>query len=201
VTAAEGKASAVDARRAFVTFAGLRELSASCACELVKVSRRRLGYVGRKNDRGALGAIEGTGSGSSLRFGYRRLHAMLRREGKKIQPQASASALSSARTEAVAEGSPQAAWDRHRRAMQGGISESRVAYDFLFDQCENGRKLKVLTVTDEFTRLCLEIEVEYRMTSAQVAQRCCGCSPSTARRRTFARTTGRSSLPKRSCEC
>lgn len=44
------------------------------------------------------------------------------------------------------------------------------AYDFLFDQCENGRKLKVLTITDEFTRLCLEIEVEHRMTSAYVGR-------------------------------
>jgi putative transposase len=44
------------------------------------------------------------------------------------------------------------------------------AYDFLFDQCENGRKLKVLTITDEFTRICLEIEVEHRMTSAYVGR-------------------------------
>jgi hypothetical protein len=44
------------------------------------------------------------------------------------------------------------------------------AYDFLFDQCENGRKLKILTITDEFTRVCLEIEVEHRMTSAYVGR-------------------------------
>jgi len=44
------------------------------------------------------------------------------------------------------------------------------AYDFVHDQCENGRKLKVLTVEDEFTRLCLEIEVEHRMSSAYVGQ-------------------------------
>jgi hypothetical protein len=41
----------VPGRRAFVAFARRRELSASRACELVKVSRRRLGYVSRKEDK------------------------------------------------------------------------------------------------------------------------------------------------------
>ena len=37
-------------RRGFVEFATRRELSASRACELVKVSRRRLGYVSCKKE-------------------------------------------------------------------------------------------------------------------------------------------------------
>jgi transposase InsO family protein len=32
-------------------------------------------------------------------------------------------------------------------------------YDFLKDQCENGRAFRVLTLVDEFTRECLAIEV------------------------------------------
>ena len=44
------------------------------------------------------------------------------------------------------------------------------AYDFVHDVCENGRKLKVLTVEDEFTRRCLAIEVEHRMGGSFVAR-------------------------------
>ena len=36
-------------------------------------------------------------------------------------------------------------------------------YDFLFDQTEDGRRLKILPVVDEFTRECLTLEVERRM--------------------------------------
>ena len=40
----------VAGRRAFVKFAMTRKLSARRACELVKVSRRRLRYLSRRND-------------------------------------------------------------------------------------------------------------------------------------------------------
>ena len=38
------------------------------------------------------------------------------------------------------------------------------ALDFAFDQTADGRVLKVLTVTDEFTKTALAIEVERSMT-------------------------------------
>jgi putative transposase len=44
------------------------------------------------------------------------------------------------------------------------------AYDFLEDRTETGRKLRILTIEDEFTRQCLAIEVEHRMNAQFVAQ-------------------------------
>jgi putative transposase len=44
------------------------------------------------------------------------------------------------------------------------------AYDFVHDACQDGRKLKVLTVEDEFTRRCLAIEVERRMPASAVCR-------------------------------
>ena len=41
-------------------------------------------------------------------------------------------------------------------------------YDFIHDGCQNGRKLKLLTVVDEFTRECLAIEVETSLPSKKV---------------------------------
>lgn len=152
-----------------MTFAGLRELSASCACELVKVSRRRLGYLGRKDDAALLARLNELAA-KFPRFGYRRLHAMLRREGRKIN-------LKRVRRLCRMHGLKLSRKVRRKRRGIGiGVPckaeyPNHVwAYDFLFDQCENGRKLKVLTITDEFTRLCLEIEVEHRLTSAQVGR-------------------------------
>lgn len=44
------------------------------------------------------------------------------------------------------------------------------SYDFVEDRTETGRKLRVLTVVDEFTRRCLTVEVEHRMNAKCVAQ-------------------------------
>jgi putative transposase len=37
------------------------------------------------------------------------------------------------------------------------------SYDFVYDSCANGQRLKILTVTDEFTRASLAIEVATRL--------------------------------------
>jgi transposase InsO family protein len=45
------------------------------------------------------------------------------------------------------------------------------AYDFVEDRTHDGRKLRILTVVDEFTRECLAIDVGRRMTSDDVLER------------------------------
>jgi putative transposase len=42
------------------------------------------------------------------------------------------------------------------------------SYDFVFDNCANGQRLKCLTLTDEFTREGLAIDVGARIRSARV---------------------------------
>lgn len=42
------------------------------------------------------------------------------------------------------------------------------AWDFIFDVTTNGRSLKVLSIVDEFTRECLALEVDRRMTATDV---------------------------------
>ena len=44
------------------------------------------------------------------------------------------------------------------------------SYDFLWDRTETGRRLKILTVVDEYTRECLEIRVEPKMDSRHVLE-------------------------------
>jgi putative transposase len=41
-------------------------------------------------------------------------------------------------------------------------------YDFIHDRCANGQRLKILTVTDEFTRESLALEVATRMRAGEV---------------------------------
>ena len=44
------------------------------------------------------------------------------------------------------------------------------SYDFVFDHCANGQQLKCLTVTDEFTKEGLAIDVDGRIRSARTIE-------------------------------
>ena len=44
------------------------------------------------------------------------------------------------------------------------------SYDFVFDHCANRQQLKCLTVTDEFTKEGLAIDVDARIRSARVIE-------------------------------
>ena len=44
------------------------------------------------------------------------------------------------------------------------------SYDFVFDHCANGQQLKCLTVTDEFPKEGLAIDVDGRMRSPRVIE-------------------------------
>ena len=48
------------------------------------------------------------------------------------------------------------------------------SYDFVHDRTHNGRPLKILTVIDEYTRECLSLRIERRMTSEQVLEMLAG---------------------------
>jgi putative transposase len=161
--------SDVAGRRDFVSFALLRKVSSRRACGLARVSRRRLKYASRRKEDGVLERLKELAA-IHPRFGYRRLHAMLRRAGLKVN-------VKRVRRLCVKHGLKLSRKRRRkRRGIGAGVpckAEHRNhvwAYDFLEDRTENGRKLRILTVEDEFTRLCLEIEVEHRMNARFVAR-------------------------------
>ena len=75
----------VAGRRAFVRFALTREMSRSSACLLVKVSRRRLAYVSRRNgDDDELVKRLKELAAAHPRYGSRMLCVMLGREGCRV---------------------------------------------------------------------------------------------------------------------
>jgi putative transposase len=159
----------VAGRRAFVAFARAREVPASRACELAKVSRRRLSYASRKDD-GALVAELRDLAAAHPRYGPRRLCVMLRRERGRVVN------LKKVRRLCREHGLLLRQKRRRKRRGVGAGVPCRAghpghvwAYDFVEDRTETGRKLRVLTVADEFTRECVAVEVEHRMNARYVA--------------------------------
>ena len=84
-----------------------------------------------------------------------------------------------------------------RLRPQAPCSPNQVwSYDFVFDHCANGKQLKCLTVTDEFTKEGLAIDVDGRIRSPRVIEVLSRLVRKLARRPSCAVTTARSSCPR-----
>lgn len=105
------------------------------------------------------------------RYGYRRITVLLRSEGwrvnhKRVQRLWREHGLKV----------PQKQRKRRRLGCSANGATRRRAehrnhvwsYDFIEDRTEDGRRLKLLPIVDEFTRECLTIEVERNMTAQDV---------------------------------
>ncbi len=105
------------------------------------------------------------------RYGYRRMTALLRGEGWRVNRK---------RIQRLwrVEGLRVPIKQRKRRRLgniDGSISRRRAehrqdvwSYDFVMDQTEDGRRLKMLPIVDEFSRECLTVEVARHLTGQDV---------------------------------
>jgi putative transposase len=159
------------ARRCQARLAAGKGLSIRRACALVQVARSSLDYTSRMKKKDAelsdkLRQIART----HTRYGYRRATALIKQEGEAINPKR---VYRLWRREGLA--LPRRRPRKRVRAMSlRPLAPKQAgevwAYDFVFDTCANGQKLKILTVVDEWTRESLAVEVEARINSGAVIE-------------------------------
>jgi len=158
-------------RRQQARFAIQRGLSTRRACALFQVARSTLHYQSRLQARDAALRQQLQGIAQRYpRYGYRRAWALVRADGSRINIKRVHRVWCSAGLHV-----PQR--KRRRRVRGDGLrplapthANQMWAYDFLYDRCANGQQLKLLTVVDEWTRECLAIRVDGRMTARQVIE-------------------------------
>ena len=107
------------------------------------------------------------------RYGYRRITALLRREGwvvnrKRVHRLWRREGLKVPQNTRKKRRLGQSANGCARR--QPEHKDHVWAWDFVFDRTQNGRALKWLSIVDEYTRECLALEVGRRFTSADVIE-------------------------------
>ena len=94
------------------------------------------------------------------RYGYRRIWIFLGRDGHRMSP-GRAYRLWRAAGLQVPRKRPRKRVSAARPRPQAPCEPNQVwSYDFVFDHCADGQQLKCLTVTDEFTKEGLAIDVE-----------------------------------------
>jgi putative transposase len=138
------------------------------ACGLVMVAVSTYRYETRQADE-ALRAKLVELAREKPRFGYRRLHVLLRRCGERVNHKklyriyraAGLSIRRKKRKHCVRVGQPLRAWT---------AANQEWALDFVHDAVDCGRAIRVLSVVDAYTRECLALEVDTSFASRRVTR-------------------------------
>jgi putative transposase len=159
----------VAARREAVEFIKTRNISERRGCRLVSLNRKTCRYRRRqRTDSPTLDRLRQLAS-EYPRFGYRRIHALLKREDFKINLKY-VYRLWRQQNLSLPKRRPR---KMRAKATVGIVPKATRpnqvwTYDFIFDQTLSGRSLKMLTLIDEFTRECLAVEVGISIKSERV---------------------------------
>ena len=157
------------ARRALVPIIVGRGISTRRACALVGVPRSTLGYVATQPLKDAP-VIERMKHYAAMypRFGYRRIHVYLGREGISLGWDRMLRLWQLAKLQ-VPKRRPRKRVAASRPRPLPALGPNQVwAYDFVFDSCVNGQVLKCLVITDEWTHEALAIDVQGCIRSRRV---------------------------------
>ena len=139
------------------------------ACGLIGISRSLYGYRSRRPSCTELRQRIGELAGEKRRYGYRRIHILLRREGWKVNRK---------RTYRLYREAGLAV--RRRKRKRIGLFERKPlpkpstvnrswSMDFIADGLIDGRKLRVLAIVDDYSRECLALEVDTSINGRRVA--------------------------------
>ena len=161
----------VPARREQVAFAAKGGLSQRRACTLIKVARSALRYRSRLAVKDApVVARMAELSAQYPRYGYRRIRIFLGRDGHQMSFGRAHRLWRRAKLQ-VPRKRPRKRIATGRPRPNAPTGANQVwSYDFVFDWCSSGQQLKCLTVTDEWTKEGLAIEVDGRIRSPRVIE-------------------------------
>jgi putative transposase len=113
-------------------------------------------------------------AGAHPRYGYRRIWALLVREGWTVNKKAVRRlyrelGLKVARPRAVPRPRREQGQDKNACHLRPARGKDDVwTWDFIFDRTSDGRSLKWLSIVDEYTRECLALEARRGMTAEDI---------------------------------
>lgn len=158
----------ISARRELVSFVKSRGHSQRRACVLAGLRRSTCRYQRRGPDRSALVKKLRELAAARPRFGYRRLHVLLRRAGEKVNRKLVYRLYRSEGLAVRRRGRRRLRVPRAEPLAAATRPNERWAMDFVHDYLVDRRRVRTLNIVDTYTRECLAIEVDFSLPSARV---------------------------------
>jgi len=140
------------------------------ACQAIGVDRSSVRYCQRRPDDGAVRSRLREIAAIRRRFGYRRLHVLLEREGIVLNHKKLRRLYVEERLQVRRRGGrKRALGTRAPLALPQGPNR-RWSLDFLHDQLSDGRRFRILAIVDDFTRECLALVADTSLSGRRVGR-------------------------------
>ncbi len=146
------------------------EMSERRACRVLGVDRTSVRYQATRPDGGILRDRLKALAQERRRFGYRRLHVMLRREGHAVNKKRVQRIYREEKLTVRRRGGRKRAMGTRRPLEIPLVANQRWSLDFVSDQMTDGRRFRILTVIDNCTRECLGLVADTSLSGRRVAR-------------------------------
>lgn len=160
-----------DAKREAVAHAcGIHGVSQRRACEALGVDRSSVRYRSvRPDDRDLREAMKRVAA-ERRRFGYRRIHVMLQRQGITMNIKKLRRLYREEKLQVRRRGGRKRALGTRRPLRVPDRAGERWSLDFVSDAFTDGRRFRVLAVVDDYTRECLALVADTSLSGQRVAR-------------------------------
>jgi len=146
------------------------EMSQRRACRVIDGDRASVRCQARRPDDGELRERLKALAQERRRFGYRRLHVLLRREGHAVNKKRVQRLYREERLMVRQRGGRKRAMGTRRPIETPAVANQRWSLDFVADQFTDGRRFRILEVDDDCTRECLALVADTSIGGRRVAR-------------------------------
>ncbi len=152
------------------TIVNQHEISQRRACKLVSLHRSVGRYVLRSNEEGLLKERIIALAHQRKRFGYRRILILLKNEGLKVNHKRVYRLYKESGLKVLKRGGRKRALGSRLALQALEKPNARWSLDFVSDSLSNGRRIRILTIVDAFTRECLKMVVDTCLNGVRVGR-------------------------------
>ena len=139
-------------------------------CRLLQMSWSSYNYQPVKRDERVLIVRIRDLAAARVRYGYRRITVLLKREGWSVGKKRIYRIYKAVGLEVRTKKRKKRAAQRRVSLPAASAAQERWSMDFMSDRLVNGHPFRILTVVDEHTRQCLAIKVSRSLKSEDVVQ-------------------------------
>ena len=144
-------------------------LSERRACKLVGIHRSTDRYQSQKPDETELAEKIKSIAYKKKRYGYRRIHMILKRKKVFVNHKKVFRIYKACGLKVLKRGGRKRALGIRGAAFRATSPNQNWSLDFVHDTLSDGRKIRLLTIIDEFTRECLQITVDTSLNGKRVS--------------------------------
>ncbi|TBY57048.1 IS3 family transposase [Rhizobium leguminosarum bv. viciae] len=157
-------------RKAVAHLMSHHEMSERRACKAIGFCRMTVRYETRRDDDHELRERMKALAHERRRFGYRRIHVLLRREGHLVNHKRLFRLYREEKLTVRKRGGRKRAIGTRAPMLVPMAANDRWSLDFVSDQFTDGRRLRILTVVDDCTRECLALVSDTSLSGLRVAR-------------------------------